>query len=124
MKQQAFTLIELLIVIAIVGILAAVLVPNLLSARVAANDQSARMYIREVTNGVEIRRLSSTTIPPSTLTCHELAEKTEDPGSVSQCWYVPGVAAELGRYKVVAKSASGNFYQFDGAQTTILASYP
>jgi type IV pilus assembly protein PilA len=124
MKNHGFTLLELLIVIAIIGILAATLVPNLLSARVTANDQATRVYMREVTNGIEIRRIDSITLPPSTLTCHELASKTDDPGSVAQCWYVPGVGAELGRYKVIAKSSSGKFFQYDGAQTTILASYP
>src|ERR1700690_185867 len=51
-KHKGFSLIELLIVVAIILIIAAIAIPNLLRARMAANEASAVASIRTVNTGM------------------------------------------------------------------------
>jgi len=65
-KQKGFSLIELLIVVAIILIIAAIAIPNLLRSRIAANESSAVGSIRTI-NTAEVTY--ATTYPNVGFTC-------------------------------------------------------
>lgn len=64
-KRNAFTLIELLIVVAIIAILAAIAVPNFLEAQVRAKVSRAKSDLRSISTAVESYATDWNRYPPN-----------------------------------------------------------
>ncbi len=64
-KPKAFTLIELLIVVAIIAILAAIAVPNFLEAQTRSKVSRVQSDMRTMTTGIESYRIDYNVLPRS-----------------------------------------------------------
>ena len=62
-KRKAFTLIEMLIVIVIIGILAAALVPRMMSARDKAADVAVKADLQQIATAIISRQIDTNSFP-------------------------------------------------------------
>lgn len=83
-RSAGFTLIELIVVIALVAVLAAVIAPNLMGKASQANRKSAAIQLEKIGNTVELYRLETGRYPET------LMDLVEKPAGVER-WNGPYV---------------------------------
>src|SRR5258708_4140194 len=113
-KQKGFSLIELLIVVAIILIIAAIAIPSLLRARIAANEASAVASLRTL-NTAQISYSSSyPTVGFATTLASLAGTNCAPPGSLRGC-----IIDSL----LPARSKSGYSFALSGTSGTPNSTY-
>jgi prepilin-type N-terminal cleavage/methylation domain-containing protein len=107
-KQKGFSLIELLIVVAIILIIAAIAIPNLIKSKMAANESSAVGSLRTLTTA-EIAFATACPAIGFTHTLADLGTANTCPGGNQQIDSTLQAASKSGyKFATVAARASGN----------------
>ncbi len=97
-EEKGFTLIELLIVVAIIGILAAIAIPNFLNARSRATLSAVKADVKNLSTALETYQADNSIYPPT------LAGLEPDYMTV-----VPGQPTPNGAYRYCVGSSQQSF---------------
>jgi prepilin-type N-terminal cleavage/methylation domain-containing protein len=121
-KQKGFSLIELLIVVAIILIIAAIAIPNLLRSKMAANEASAVASLRTLNTSIVAYSTTYNTDPPTLValgtngtassTAADLVDNLlgKDPAIKSgySIAYAPVVVVPITQYTLIATPVSSS----------------
>jgi len=102
-KQRGFTLIEVLVVVVILGILAAIIVPNIMEKPGLARVTKAKADIRAVESALNMYRLDNHNYPTTDEGLAKLVGKylprlPMDPWDREYLYLYPGVQSEIDIY--------------------------
>jgi prepilin-type N-terminal cleavage/methylation domain-containing protein len=65
-REKGFTLIEILVVVGIIALIAAIGIPNLLRARLSANEALAQANLKSIASALETYAIANGAYPPDT----------------------------------------------------------
>lgn len=102
-RQTGFTLIEVLVVVVILGILAAIIVPNLMEQPAQARITKAQSDLRAVENALNMYRLDNHSYPTTDQGLEALVDKylpraPMDPWNRPYQYLSPGVRGQFDLY--------------------------
>jgi general secretion pathway protein G len=103
-RQRGFTLIEIMVVVVIIGLLAAVIVPNLMGNVDQARVSKARQDIQSIETALTMFRLDNSKYPTTDQGLRALVQQPTDPSIRN---WRPG-----GYVKKASRDPWGNDYQY------------
>ncbi|MFA5060331.1 MAG: prepilin-type N-terminal cleavage/methylation domain-containing protein [Candidatus Omnitrophota bacterium] len=65
MNKRSFTLVEMMIIVAVIGVLTAIAIPNLIKAKMSANDVAAQAGLRTIATALENYLIFNSSYPAS-----------------------------------------------------------
>lgn len=116
MKRKGFTLVEIMIVVAIIALLAAIAIPNLLAARRTANEAAAKATVRSLATAAETYATSHSGVYPAAIASPGLIDFIASGGNY--CANATGTTTSIQGYDYACTLSAGG-YTFVATPITI-----